>query len=453
MAYASYSGDGDGATKVCRRTGFIESESVLSARMSYVMADAEDETTAETERRRQSEADAGLDLPEVDVDGNRIRLFVESPGYVAALTADMRAAGKRIWIESYIVADDDVGRALADVLMARASAGVKCRLMYDAVGSIATPQEFFAELQASGVELHPYRTLWSTLWRYRFLRYFNRRNHRKLAVIDDDVAYFGGMNFADPGSSLRPSQRQQAGADAEGDEGAEQPKYWRDLHVRLQGPRQAEIAWMMQSLWMRHDKHRLRRPAPSLAAFLETGCDGVFFFDAQPTRRYHRASTIFRTMIGAARREIATAMAYFLPTGAVLRALLKARKRRVEIRVVVPGESDVAAVQWAARHMYPQLLRRGIRIYERKERMLHAKFLVIDGLDTVVGSCNIDPRSLLTNLEFIAIIRSRELGRQAAQIFEYERRHAVPVRIRDLAMLPWWKRQLHKAAFFFKRWL
>ncbi len=423
------------------------------------MSHAADPSTAEAQAAPDLHA-AGVgawgpepEFAEVDVAGNRMRLFVESPAYVAALTADLHRAEKRIWIESYIVADDDVGRALAEALKARAAAGVKCRLMYDAVGSVATPAEFFRELQESGVELHAYRTLWSVFWKYRFLQRFNRRNHRKLVVIDDDTAYFGGMNFADPGSSLRPSKRQQVAAGEAPPEGAEAARYWRDLHVRLQGPRQTEIAEMMQALWMRRDKHRPRNVVASLSRFAASPHDGLFFFDAHPRRRYRRASKIFRTMIGRARREIVTAMAYFIPTGGVLRALLKARERKVQARVVVPGRSDVAAVQWAARHLYPQLLRRGVRIYERRERMLHAKVMVIDGRDTIVGSCNIDPRSLLTNLEFIAIIRSRELAEQAAAFCEYERRHADPVHMRDLETLPWWKRQLHKAAFYFKRWL
>src|SRR5690606_19696249 len=119
-----------------------------------------------------------------------------------------------------------------------------------------------------------------------------------------------------------------------------------------------------------------------------------------------------------ARQEITVSMAYFLPIGRVLRALIKARRRGVRVRVIVPGQSDVRLVQWATRHFYGALLRRGIEIYERRDCMLHSKAMVIDGMWSVIGSCNLDARSLRINLEFFAVIRSESLATVLLQICE-----------------------------------
>src|SRR5438477_12324723 len=133
----------------------------------------------------------------VDVAGHDLTLFVESPPLFAAMLDDLRAARRRIWLETYIIFDDSVGRGIAEVLKEKARAGLDVRLHYDAVGSLTTPYRFFRDLQNAGVRVHAFHSFWEALWRFRFLRVLNRRNHRKLLVIDDRVAYFGGMNVAD----------------------------------------------------------------------------------------------------------------------------------------------------------------------------------------------------------------------------------------------------------------
>src|SRR5215831_6913765 len=133
----------------------------------------------------------------VDVAGHDLTLFVESPPLFAAMLDDIRAAQQRVWLETYIILDDPVGRAIAEALAAKARAGLDVRLHYDAVGSFTTPYRFFRELQNAGVQVHAFHSFWEGLSRFRLLRVLNRRNHRKLLVIDNRIAYFGGMNVAD----------------------------------------------------------------------------------------------------------------------------------------------------------------------------------------------------------------------------------------------------------------
>jgi cardiolipin synthase len=158
-------------------------------------------------------------------------------------------------------------------------------------------------------------------------------------------------------------------------------------------------------------------------------------------------------LIAQAQRDITLAVAYFIPLGRILRALLAARRRGVRVRVIVPGQSDVKAVQWAARHFYEYLLKRGIRIYERKDRMLHGKAMVIDGRWSMVGSCNIDARSLRLNLEFFALVHSEAFAQALLGICEDEMRQSVRVTAAYCRKRSRWQRWLDRAAWTLRKWL
>jgi cardiolipin synthase len=177
------------------------------------------------------------------------------------------------------------------------------------------------------------------------------------------------------------------------------------------------------------------------------------FFDTGPGRSRSRAGAIFRRLLGAARQTIWVSMAYFLPIGGVLRAFLAAARRGVTIRVITPGESDVPLVQFATRHLHDRLLRRHIRLYERQGRMLHSKVLVVDDEWSLVGSSNLDPRSLNINLELIAVIRSKELARTLVAIARYELAHSERITGRTARQRGWWERLTNRLAWAVRWWL
>ncbi len=386
------------------------------------------------------------DPPAIDVAGNRLQLFAESPEMIASLTADICAAQRRVWIETYTIAADDTVAGLIDALKRRAAAGVECRLLYDSVGSISTPNAFFDDLRQAGILVHGYHSLGAVFWQSEFFSRFNRRNHRKLAVIDDEIGYFGGMNLVD--QSGPPILRN----DKVESERTGRP--WRDVHVRLIGPAQADIGAAMNDLWLRV----LDQPRPPLKLWpireLFSGQeDGVFFFDSRPTHALRRPDKVIASLLKRAREKVVVAMAYFLPLAVILRQLLKARKRGVDVELILPGVSDVPAVQWAARHLYRSLLKRGIRIYEREDQMLHSKAMVVDARTSVVGSCNFDPRSLRINLEFFGVIRSAAFAAALEQVCVYERAHSRPIDMHQHENTPWYRRWLHRLAWWFRHWL
>jgi cardiolipin synthase len=296
------------------------------------------------------------------------------------------------------------------------------------------------------VRVHAFHTLWESLWQFRSLRVFNRRDHRKLLVIDDQIAYFGGMNIVDQ-SGIRSVEEAHARS-------LPASAGWRDVHVRLSGSQQAEIAQAFSRLWQRVNSRRpSRRVRWPVREMLASRAERIDFFDCRPWFKYHQPTRVLAPLVRRARRSITLSMAYFIPDGRVLRELLRAAKRGVTVRVIIPGTSDVPAVQWATRHLYARLLKRGIRLYERKDQMLHSKVMIVDNVWSVIGSCNLDPRSLRINLEFFAVIHSRAMGEAMNRIARYELRNSRRVTIDDSLRRRWWQRLLDRLAWSMRRWL
>jgi cardiolipin synthase len=380
----------------------------------------------------------------VSVAGHELTLFVEYRPLMAAMVEDIRSARDRVWLETYMFLDDVVGLEIADAMMERARSGADVRVLYDYIGSQATPSHFFEDLARAGANVHAFHSLREALWRIRPLRILNRRNHRKLLVIDDRVAYFGGMNVVDAASVPLAEQAEHVPSSAA----------CRDVHVRITGPQQREVAESYERSWRRaHGEPVSWKPRAYRKGLLARGPESIQFFDSGPGPGYSSAARLFKRVIAAARRRLTLSIAYFLPVGGVLNALLRAPRRGVVVRVVVPGESDVPIVQHATRHLYTALLKRRFRIYERQENMLHSKVMVVDDTWTVVGSCNLDARSLYINLEFVAVIHSRALARALNQVIRFEIARSKRVTLQDYRERSFWRSLVNLLAWTLRWWL
>jgi cardiolipin synthase len=378
------------------------------------------------------------------VAGHDLTIYVEARPLIAAMVDDIRAAEKRVWVESYIFLNDAAGQGIAAALRDRARAGLDVRVLYDAIGSSTTPAAFFQEMERAGVQVHAFHSLWEALWRFSLFHIINRRNHRKLLIIDERVAYFGGMNLADPAGPALAEQAEQLPSSAG----------WRDVHVRLAGPQQGEVAESFERSWRRaHGLAIARRARGYRLALLATGEESIQFFDSGPGRKHTRAARVYCRVLARARRTITLSMAYFLPVGRVLREFLRAHRRGVFIRVVVPGASDVPIVQCATRNLYTRLLRRRFHIYERQRHMLHSKVAIVDDQWSILGSCNLDARSLLLNLEFLAIIHSTKLARTLNEIVQYEIARSHRIKLHECLQRSWWRRLIDRIAWSFRWWL
>lgn len=377
----------------------------------------------------------------VHVAGNELSLLTSSSSQLDAYTVDIKTATQSIDLEAYIFADDPFGRRMIDLLSRKSREGVRVRVLVDAVGSLATDEALFTPLLDAGGQVHIYRPVTGIFSRWNFVSWFNRRDHRQLLVVDGRVGYFGGMNIVDTAhpDPFAPSLPHFSGG-------------WKDVQVRVEGPFVGDLAIAFDRLW-RKVVHRDEIRWPKWPAPPRPGEEAIVLFDSFPAIRFRRPDTILVPLLRAARERIVVSMAYFVPIRQLLRTLADARSRGVEVDVFVPADSDVPAVLWATRHLAAWLLARKIALHERSGRMLHSKLVRIDDELAVVGSCNLDPRSLCDNLELFAVVRSREFAELCDEILADDRSASQLVRPEDLAARPWWTRWRDWLAWRFRRML
>jgi cardiolipin synthase len=363
--------------------------------------------------------------------GNQLRVLRDGTETYPAMLEAIRAAERTVHLETYILAADRTGRRFGELLAEKARAGVTVRLLFDSVGALGLPASYVDELVAAGVKVCEFHPVWP--WRRRF--HLSQRDHRKILVVDGRWGFVGGLNIADNYAPV-----------SEGGVG------WHDMHCRLEGPAVGELQRLFRRTWTKAggdhfplDATTLPPPcdddqAASGALVRVIGNEGVR--GRSPIRR------VYLHALKQARRTIAIANAYFIPDRGLRRALLNAAQRGVQVRVIVPGRSDVAAVRWATRHLYRLLLRGGVRIYEWRGRMMHAKTAVIDEVWSTVGSCNLDAMSLQINLEVIAIAIDRAFGRRMAEQFVIDVAESREIELAEWAKRPWWHRPIEW--FFFQ---
>jgi cardiolipin synthase len=346
-------------------------------------------------------------LAEPLVGGNRVELLQDGPRTYEAMLAAISVAHHHIHLESYILEADGPGEAFARGLLERARAGVQVNVLFDSFGSLGTPARYFEHLRENGIhvcEANPVARLGNLLSRALHLR-----DHRKLMVVDGRVAFIGGINISPVYSSGSAPIKHRAAhvADRPG---------WRDTHVRVEGPAVAHLQRLFLQHWSRHGNGELYGPGyfPPLAP---AGPHRVAIAAREAGRR---RSPFYRALlgaIGAAQHRILLTTAYLVPTRRLMRALVLAARRGVEVHLLLPGVSDFWAPLAAGRSHYAQLLRAGVHLHERHDTLLHAKTCVVDGLWTTVGSSNLDWRSLVHNAEANVIVLDESLGREMEQVF------------------------------------
>ena len=363
--------------------------------------------------------------------GNRLTLLDSGAEFFPALLAAINAAQRGVHLESYIFADDPTGRAVAGALVEAARRGVAVRLLVDGFGSPKFATTLRPALVNAGVMAVVYRP---ELARFNLRRHRLRRLHRKLAIIDDEIAFVGGINIVD---DVEPQTRLP-------------PRY--DYAVRIEGPLLLPIRSVMQRLWeivtWVHLKHRYRI-ARSTAPTPSPHGEQLATFVVRDNIRHRRAiEDAYLTAIANARHSILIANAYFLPGRRFRQALRDAAQRGVAVTIVLQGRIEYRLLHYATQALYGSLLDAGIRIFEYHHSFLHAKVAVIDQHWATVGSSNIDPFSLLLSREANVIALNRSF---AAQL-----RRSVEQRIAEGArelpaghwqQLPWHSRLLRWTSY------
>lgn len=349
--------------------------------------------------------------------------------FTAMLDA-MRAARRSIAIETYILADDTTGARFRDVLVERARAGVTVRVMYDAVGSLGLSARFVDSLRDAGVEVVEWNPI--APWRRRYR--LSHRDHRKIAVVDDEVAFTGGLNLADDYAAV-----------ADGGAG------WHDMHCRVRGKIVIDLARMFRRAWLRGGGAPY--PAPKRGEVAPVGGSVVRLLDNGKRKTRATVRRAYLHVIKHARESVMIQNAYFLPDLGIRRALARAVKRGVHVQVIVPGKSDIRIVEWASLYLMRLLARRGVELLRWQGVMLHAKTAVVDGAWSTIGSYNLDARSRFYNLEVTVEILDPAVGAELARNFAIDTVNCERFDEAAWQRLAWWRKALAWLGFRVRRLL
>ncbi|WP_269532120.1 cardiolipin synthase ClsB [Chitinimonas sp. BJYL2] len=363
-------------------------------------------------------------------DGNQFRLLRSGTEYFPALLAAIDRAGQEIFLESYLYEPDATGRQVSARLMQAARRGVRVNLLLDGFGARDLPAGLRTSLIKAGVRLVFFRPEHRV---FALERQRLRRMHRKIAVIDNRIAFVGGINILD-----------------DVDEPGLPPRY--DYAVQIAGPLVPDVRQIAEGQWrytcwtqLRHEWARHQRPVPDPTT---PGSVRAALVRRDNLRHRRAIETAYINAINQAHDEILIANAYFLPGISLRRALLAAAQRGVRITILLQGRIDHALLHYATRVLYRPALQAGIHIHEYTAGFMHAKVAVIDGEWLTVGSSNIDPFSLLTAREANVVATDRQLAQALRDdICAHIARDAVQVPPHSVRSSRWWQRLMPWLAY------
>lgn len=325
----------------------------------------------------------------------------------------IREAKQLICLQFYIFKDDETGKALSDLLKRKAREGVKVYLLYDHFGSFGTPRKFWKEMSQEGVHIrasHPFK--WTSPFHYV------HRDHRKLIVIDSKKAFTGGLNIANEYSGLHLRRRSRG---------------WRDTGIMVEGPIVKELFETFRRSWTTWGGERLLFPqeVEESSTKKEKGSIPALPIFVYSRKGRKRMRNLLRYSIENAKAAISLTTAYFIPSRRMIALLEQAVRRKVRVRLLVPGKSDVPAASYAGRAFFPRLLKSGIEIYTYRGEMLHAKTYVFDHHWSIVGSTNLDYQSLIYNDEGNIGILDDSFASKMIQIFEEDLKESLRIDLEE----------------------
>ncbi|HEU4430727.1 MAG TPA: phospholipase D-like domain-containing protein [Myxococcota bacterium] len=363
---------------------------------------------------------------------NRVSALRAGGEAFPAMLAAIAAARRSIQLETYILRADRIGTRFQAALCERARAGVTVHLLYDAVGSFTLPAKFVAELREAGVHCAEFRPV--APWRSRWG--LNRRDHKKMLIVDGELAFVGGLNIGD-----------EYCAPLDGGAG------WHDSVAQIEGPAVRELAALFAETWLDAGGDGLPPPPRAGVAAPARGSVTVrVIANSGMVSRPRMRRAVLRA-IRRAEKRVSIMNAYFIPDRRLRRELARAVARGALVRVIVPSRSDLHPVYYASRRLYPTLLRSGVRIFEWQGAMMHAKLAVIDGVWSTIGSYNLDRRSFIHNLEVALLMIDRELGAELERHFERDLEACNEITLAQFDRRPFWQGLLERFWYALRFWL
>lgn len=366
----------------------------------------------------QFRREMGVLLGPAIVGGNTVTALHNGDEIFPAMLAAIDSARQTITFETYIYWSGEVGDRFAEALMQKAREGVRVHVLVDWAGALKMDDTTLDQMKEAGVEVEQYRPL---KW-YRLDR-MNSRTHRKLLVVDGEVGFTGGVGIADVWNGH-----------------AQDPDHWRDIHFQVQGPVVAQMQAAFLDNWIQTTGDVLNGPAyfPPLDS---VGTVAAHVFTSSPEGGSDSMRLMYLLAISSASRTIALESAYFVPDAVMVRALVAAAERGVEVRVLVPGphiDSDLVRV--SSRKIWGDLLAAGVEISVYQPTMLHTKMLIVDRQMVSVGSTNFDVRSFELNDEASLNLYDADFAEAMTAVFEQDWAEGEPYTYEMWSSRPWTER-------------
>lgn len=375
--------------------------------------------------------------------GNQAQLLVDGPATFGSMFAAIEQARSTILLESYIIDDAATAQRLAQLLARKREQGVGVAVLYDAVGSIGTPAAYFDDLRSHGVAVCAFNPLKPVPG--QTASDITQRDHRKILVVDRDVAFTGGINISAVYSSGSFRRRPAAGADAS--------TGWRDTQIRLRGPAASALDDLVRQTWSAQGcTDTLAAAAPRPPGGTAAGTQVLRIVAASPGDAVNRIYELLLTAIDASQRSVLLTMAYFAPGNDMLDALCEAAERGVDVRLILPSLSDFSPVLVAGRSYYDRLLAAGVKVYELQGAVLHAKTAVIDGVVSTVGTSNMDWRSFGSNQEVNAVVIGEDFGDTLTELFRRDQAASQAIDLVQWRQRSVWQRTKEAVARLLERW-
>ena len=341
---------------------------------------------------------------------NAVETLVNGKEIFPSMLEAIRAAKTSITFETYIWSTGKICDEFKEALSKKAKAGVKVLVLVDGMGSIKLKQSEINDLHKAGVRLVKFnRDQW-----YKINFQINHRTHRKVLVVDGKIGFIGG-------SCLHDSWL--------GD--AETEEQWRDTHFRIEGPAVAELQGIFADNWRQTTGEVLHGPNffPELKA---AGALPVQCYMCGPKENQENIRLAILYAISAAKKNLRIAHAYFVPDELTMKTLLDARRRGVEIEVIVPSKTDSKLVKAASRVHWDELMEAGVKFYEYGPAMYHVKEIIVDDVLVIAGSANFDNRSFRINDEANFNVFDRTFAAKQTEVFESDKKHSRTLSLEDI---------------------
>ena len=334
---------------------------------------------------------------------NEVEIYTSGYDFFPSLLMEIGKAEHHIHIDTFIISDDPLGRIIADALIDKARQGIEVRLIYDDVGSWRTPNSFFTRMRNEGIEVYAFMPVRFPAFTSRV----NYRNHRKICVIDGEVGFIGGMNIARRYVQGTPKQS------------------WRDTHVKLTGAAVYGLQRAFLVDWYFVSKVFITERSYYPEIIIGQNNSLVQVVTSSPTSLWPEIEQGYVRILTNAKHYVYMETPYFLPTDPILFAMRVAALSGVDVRLMIPYETDTKVVEWASRSYVIEASRAGVKILLYRKGFNHSKLLVSDDAMATIGSTNVDFRSFENDFEANAFFYDKKIALQVKEVFLADQKDSI----------------------------